>query len=387
MSRHDRELLGPLPEFLRHGSGDVVSVVTPAGDKMWLVREYALGRLVLTDKRFSRREAAEPHAPKLNDAQPAPDSMMSMDGADHARLRRVVAGAFAAGRVAAMSPSIQRLTGRYLDAIATSGPGTDVIEGLARPLPLAIICSLLGVPQEDGSQFRSWVDVLFDLSASSPREKARRRLKLVTYMTNLIDHKRRRPEEDLLSDMLREHDRGLLSKEEFVTMGLALLMAGYETTVGQIGLSVLSLLSDRAVWDELREWPDRLAPVVEELLRLTPSTPVSFPRVAVEDVSLGGVTVHAGEAVIVSLLDANRDGEAFDEPEWLVPSRRSASHLTFGHGVHRCLGAPLARLQVHTVLDGLMHRFPSLRLASRPDAVMWKDGLVTRGLSQLLVEW
>ncbi|GAA2425583.1 cytochrome P450 [Streptomyces macrosporus] len=379
---------GPLPDFLqRSGDQGVVPVVTPAGDKVWLVCHHALARRVLTDKRFSRAEAVKPHAPRANDAQPVPDSMMSMDGADHARLRRIVSGAFSTGRVTGMAPYIERLTEQHLDAMAALGPGTDLVGELATPLPLRVLCSLLGVPPEDSHRFRDWVEVLFDITASTPQTKARRRLELAGYMADLIEHKRRQPADDLLTSMIGAHDRGELSMAELLTMGLTLLMAGYETTVGQIGLSVLHLLSHPGSYEELRDRPDRLAPTVEELLRLTPATPVSFTRVATEDVPLGDVTVRAGEGVLVSLLHGNRDAGAFPEPGELATEGRDAVHLTFGHGVHRCLGAPLARLQLQIVLGRLVRRFPTLRLASGPDPVVWKDGQGTRGLSRLLVEW
>ncbi|MFE3380445.1 cytochrome P450 [Streptomyces anulatus] len=383
----DTDGLGPLPAFLQGGQEGVVPIVAPTGDKMWLVCDYALGRLVLIDKRFSRAEAVAEHAPKFNDAQPVADSMMSMDGADHTRLRRIVTGAFTSGRVAAMAPYIERLTDEHLDRLAAAGPGSDLVEGLATPLPLLVLCSLLGVPPEDSSRFRNWVEVLFDISASSPQEKSRRRLELVDYMSDLIDRKREREDEDLLSDLIRAHDRGDLSMGELLTMGLTLLMAGYETTVGQISLSVLALLSDPVAYEQLRERPETVPAAVEELLRLTPATPMSFPRVALEDVVLGDTTVRAGEAVVVSLLHGNRDGAAFAEPELLAPEGHDSVHLTFGHGVHRCLGAPLARLQVRTVLQRLVRRFPTMRPAEGPDAIAWKDGLSTRGLSRLPVEW
>ncbi|AQT74920.1 MULTISPECIES: cytochrome P450 [Streptomyces] len=388
--------LGPLPEFLGQyvaAEGhvpdgiDVVPFFTPAGDKMWLVCDYALARRVLTDRRFSRAEAVAPQAPKLNDAQPVPNSMMSMDGADHSRLRRVVTKAFTTGRTAAMAPAVEELADRHLDALEASGPGTDLIEALVAPLPLAVLCSLLGVPPEDATRFRDWVEVLFDISASTPQEKARRRLELIDYMADLIDRKRRRPQDDLLTSMIAAHEQGDLSMGELLTMGLTLLMAGYETVVGQLGLSVHALLHDPAAYGEVCGQPDRLAPTVEELLRLTPSTPISFPRVAVEPVPLGSVTVQAGEGVIVSLLHGNRDGRTFPEPGLLDPQGRDAAHLTFGHGVHRCLGAPLARLQLQIVLGRLTRRFPTLRTAAGPDAVVWKDGLGTRGLARLRVEW
>ncbi|WP_042410953.1 cytochrome P450 [Streptacidiphilus carbonis] len=388
--------LGPLPEFLEqylaggaHISDDLGAVpfATPAGDKMWLVCDYALGRQVLSDERFSRAEAVKPHAPQLNDAQPVPNSMMSMDGAEHSRLRRVLTKAFTTGRVNALAPAVERLTDECLDAMAAAGPGADLVEGLATPLPLSVLCSLLGVPLEDSPRFRGWVEVLFDISASTPREKARRRLELADYMSELIERKRREPEDDVLTSMIGAQTRGEISMGELLTMGLTLLMAGYETVVGQTSLSVLALLSDRTAYQDLLDHPERVARTVEELLRLTPSTPLGFTRVAAEPVALGGVTVQTGEAVVVSLLHGNLDGRAFPEPRLIDPQGRDAAHLTFGHGVHRCLGASLARLELQTVLTCLLRRFPNLRLASGPGSVVWKDGLGTRGLSRLIVEW
>ncbi|WNV87569.1 cytochrome P450 [Umezawaea sp. Da 62-37] len=383
---HGVDHLGPLPAFMTPGDG-VVPFVTPMGDKMWLVRDYALGRLVLADQRFSRAEATKPHAPRFNDSQPAPDAVMSMDGADHARLRRVVSGAFSTRRVAALAASVEGLTDERLDALAASGPGADLVEGLATPLPLSVLCSMLGIPPEDGGIFRNWVEVLFDISASTPREKSRRRLELVDYMGELIERKRHSADEDLLTGLITAHDAGTLSQGELLTLGLSLLMAGYETTVGQIGLSVLALLSDPVVHADLRARPEILDPVVDELLRLTPSTPLSFPRVALEPVRLGAVTVQTGEAVVVSLLHGNRDTTTWERPEGLHPRGHDTPHLTFGHGVHRCVGAPLARLQLRIVLERLLRRFPDLRVADGPDSVVWKEGLSIRGLARLRVDW
>ncbi len=411
---HGIDDLGPLPDFLASGAPDSGAgpIVTPMGDKMWLVRDYALARQVLTDPRFSRAEAVKPRAPKFNDAQPAADAMMSMDGAEHARLRRIVSGAFSTGRIAAMAPAVERLADEHFDRLADAGPGVDLIEGLANPLPLAVLCSMLGIPTEDAGVFRDWVEVLFDLAASTPREKSRRRIELVDYMGDLIEKKRARaangsPDDDLLTSLIAAHDQGQLSIGELLTLGLTLLMAGYETTVGQIGLSVLALLSDPAALEALRDNPDPAAidATVEELLRLTPATPMSFPRVATEPVQLGATTIQAGEGVVLSLLHGNRDAETWAQPAALCPHLpsapdrsavthaatatvgHSAVHLTFGHGVHRCLGAPLARLQLRIVLDRLLRRFPDLRVASGPESVVWKEGLSIRGLARLHVEW
>ncbi|MDQ1039018.1 cytochrome P450 [Streptomyces sp. V3I8] len=388
MRQSTADQLGPLPDFMQPGAEDVVRIVTPTGDDMWLVRNYALGRSVLTDKRFSRVAALAPKAPRFNDAQPAADSMMSMDGNPHARLRRLVSGAFSTGRMARMSTFVEELTDRHLDTVVELGHGADLIENLARPLPLSVLCSMLGVPEEDSPRFRGWVEVLFDINASSPREKARYRIELIEYISELLDHKRRDPQEDMLSDLIAVHDRGDLSMNELLTLGLTLLMAGYETTGGQIGLATLSLLTDRKVYEELTEHPDRVGNAVEELIRLSPATPLAFPRVATEPVQVGDVLVQTGEGIMVALVHGNRDAAVFADAESMnIVTGHDASHLTFGHGVHRCLGAPLARLQVRIVLERLLHRFPTLRLADGDSPFVWKDGLATRGLARLRVAW
>jgi cytochrome P450 len=378
-------LLGPLPAMLDHTHPPAVSrVQTPVGDTMWLVCDYRLGRQVLTDPRFSRAAAARPEAPRLNTVNPSPSSIVSADGAAHARLRRLVATAFGARRTAALTALVTRVSRDRLDALAAAGPPADLIEWYAAPLPLAVICAVLGVPAEDHAQFQSWVTVLFDLSASSQREKDRRILALVDYMAMLIERRRSQPADDVLGTLIGAHARGELSRSELVDLALAVLMAGYETTVGQIGLSVLSMLLDPV---RAARWRDSLGTpaLVEELLRLTPATPLSFPRVALEDVTLGGVRVRNGEAVIVSLLHGNRDPVTFPAP--VAVGGQRPPHLTFGHGAHYCLGAPLARLQLRVAIEELLHRFPRLRLAPAAEPVRWHDGLVTRGLARLLVTW
>ncbi|MGA4839077.1 cytochrome P450 [Streptomyces sp. G45] len=382
--------LGPLPEFFAPDGAepdDVRRIVTPTGDKMWLVRDYALGRLVLADKRFSRAAAVRPDAPTFNDAQPVPESMMSMDGKEHARLRKTVTGHFTARKMAAMAPDIERLTDRYLDRLEAAGPGADLMEGLANPLPLDVLCQLLGVPLEDSAKFRDWVEVLFDISASSPQVKGRKRLELSAYMADLLARKRAAPQDDLLSSLIQAQDRGELSPGELITLGLTLLMAGYETTVGQIATSAHVLLSQPGAYRDLAGHPERVDAAVEELMRVSPTTPLSFSRVATEPVRLGGALVQAGDAVMVSLLNGNRDAKVYPEPDLLAPEGRDSVHLTFGHGLHRCLGAPLARVQLQIVFARLVRRFPGLRLADVPEPAVWKDGMGTRGLSRLLVAW
>jgi cytochrome P450 len=381
------DMIGPLPAFLQHVTEDVTSIVAPTGDEVRLVSDYELGRLVLTDKRFSRSEAVKPNVPKFNDVQPVAQSIMSMDGPEHARLRRIIAGKFSSRRITEMVPLIENLADSYLDRLAARGSPADLIEGLATPLPLAVLCRLLGVPEKDSGQFKGLVNVLFDISASSPKEKSGRRIELVRYMTYLTDYKRQHPGDDLLTTLIGVHEQGELSKGELITMGLTLLMAGYETTVGQIGLTVMSMLSDPNTYRRLVAQPEILPFAIEESLRLTPAAPMSFTRIAQERVQLGRVTIEPGEAIVVSLIHANRDDKVFAEPAQLMLEERAWSHLTFGYGSHRCPGAELARTQLRIVLARLLQRFPELRLAADPDPVSWKHGLATRGLARLIVTW
>jgi cytochrome P450 len=381
------DLLGPLPALLDTAAqGPVVRVQAPTGDAVWLVRDYHLARLVLTDPRFSRAAAARPEAPKVNTANPAPSSMMSMDGAEHARLRRLVAGAFAPRRIAALTPDIERLVDSLLSEMSTMDRPVDLVASFAGPLPIAVISALLGIPAEDRALVQEWAGVLFDVTASTSREKARRGFALFGYMAKLVQRKRLAPADDLLCDLVAAHDEGAVTETELIDLALAILTAGYETTVAQIGMSVLSLLLDPAAREGLLREPTA-AGVVEEYLRLTPATPMTFPRVALEDVDLGGVTVEAGQAVVVSLLHGNLDGTVFTDPDRLDPARYPAAHLTFGRGAHFCLGAGLARLQINVAVRALFQRMPDLRLADGPDAVGWYDGLATRGLTHLMVTW
>ncbi|WP_225726852.1 MULTISPECIES: cytochrome P450 [unclassified Nocardia] len=369
-----RYRIGPLPEFLAiRPDSPVTPVRLPTGDRVWLVTDYALGRAVLADARFSRAAAARPDAPKLGTVDPSPDSIMSVDGAAHARLRRLAGAAFTTHRVAEQAPFIERIADELLTALADGPRPADLVAGFISPLPMAAMGALLGVPPADRPKFDASVTALFEMSTDDGTKRARHELILVDYVSSLISSKRRDPRDDVLSALIRANDGGTLSHAELINLGLALLMAGYETTVGLLGISVLALLSDA----ELRVRPLDEA-TIEELVRLGASTSVSAPRVATEDVELGGTTIAAGAAVVVSLLHCNG---LFDE------TTNPTTHLTFGHGLHRCLGAPLARLQLRIALARLLRRFPGLRLADGPDAVRWKAGLATRRLTALSVEW
>jgi cytochrome P450 len=380
----DHTLLGPLPPFVDLNEPPGVRwVTTTTGDQMWLVSDYDLAKKVLRDIRFSRAEAVKPTAPRVAHALPSPDSITSMDGPEHTRLRRVVAGAFSQRRVAAMAPFVTALVEDLMSRMERGGAPADLAENLAIPLPLAVLSELLGIPAEDREQFGSWVDVLFDLTAADSADTRSRRIRLVAYMSRLIKRKRKDPGDDLLSELvhLRDAENGL-TERELIHLGLALLMAGYDTTAGQISMTVVELLTDRGRYEELVRKPHLVDSAADEFLRTAPSTSISFPRVATADIEIGGVTIREGQGVVVSLIEANRDPSAFP-PGIATPP---LPHLTFGYGAHRCLGAHLAQLQVVTVLSGLVRRFPALHLALG-NPIVWKGVMGARGMSRVTVTW
>ena len=254
-------------------------------------------------------------------------------------------------------------------------------------MPLAVLCRLLGIPDEDVSQFKNRVADLFDISATRPKGTARSRIELARYMTYLTDYKRQHPGDDLLSILISAHDRGELSKSEMITMGLALLAAGFETTAGQLSLMVMVMLAEPGTYRKLLSQPEILPVVIDEILRLSPVAPMSFTRAAQESVRLGRVVIEPGQAIAVSLFQANRDDQVFTKPDELTLEERAWPQLAFGYGSHRCPGAHLARTQLSVVLARLAQRFPALRLASVPDPVSWKQGIATRGPSRLMVTW
>jgi cytochrome P450 len=374
--------LGPLPDFLdRTPTAPLTSVELPSGDYMWLVTDYRIARTVLTDARFSRAAAALPGAPKWGSVDPSPSSIVSLEGTAHSRLRRVVAPAFTTGRLARQIPTVERMVGELVTAMDDCRRSADLVAEFTSVLPMAGLATLLGVPSEYRQIVGDAVTALFDITPSAAQRRTSRVGTLLRYVSDLLARKRVLLEEDLLSALVVANDSGVLSDSELTNLVVSLLMAGYQTTADQLSTAVLTLLLDdslpRTALDEA---------FVNEVMRRTPATPLSFPRVAVEDVELGGVKVAAGDGLLVSLLHGNHDRRQFTEPDQFRVGRR-LTHLAFGHGVHRCLGAPFASLQIKIALTGLFERFPLMRLADSENAVDWNRGLATCGLSRLEVTW
>ena len=373
--------VGPLPHSLLLDERRKVQWVTaPNGVGTWIVTDYEVARSALADPRLSRAEAARPEAPKLSPGQAAPDSIISLDGVDHARLRRFVTGAFTKRRVADLSPFVDDLVARLLEDMAARGAEADVVDSLAAPLPLRVLCSVLGIPWQDHDQFGSSVSVLFEMQGDTEENRARS-LRLARYMAALVGRKRRAGGDDLICALIAEGEGGdRLTNHELIMLALSLLMAGYETTVDQLTLCILSVFVNAELTAVLRADSALIPTAVEEIMRVNPAVSISFPRVAGERMEIGGQTVERGQPVVVSVIGANQHMGT-------DTASTALSHLTFGHGIHRCIGAPLARIQLASALRGLLDRFPRLALAEDPAALTWKSGSSSRGLARLRVTW
>ncbi|MEJ3657460.1 cytochrome P450 [Actinomycetes bacterium KLBMP 9759] len=369
----------------------VSRVQLPFGGEAWLAVRYGDVRTVLADPRFSRAELFGKDVPRVRpeiaDQNP---TILDMDPPDHTRLRKLVAKAFTVRRVAELRPRARELTARMLAGMRAEGPGADLVEHLSVPLPVTIICELLGVPVADRPIFRAGADAALSMTSQTPEQRARSMGAMYTYMSGLVAQRREHPTDDLLGALVVARDDGdELSEAELISLAFVILVAGHETTMNQIGNMAYLLLTRPDRGDALRGDDAALTQGIEELLRFTPlGASAGFPRIATEDVELSGVTIRAGETVYVATQTANRDPAAFPDPEELRLDRTMAvPHVAFGHGVHHCLGAQLARMELQEAIGGLLREFPGLRLAVEPDEVPWRTGGLVRGPQALPLSW
>ncbi|QLH22270.1 cytochrome P450 [Streptomyces sp. Rer75] len=378
----------------------------PSGVEAWLVTRYADARLALADARLSKNpqrhsESAHARGKVGIPGEQRADLMthlLNIDPPDHTRLRRLVSKAFTPRRVAAFAPRVRELTDDLIDAFADRGEA-DLIHEFAFPLPIYAICDLLGVPREDQDDFRDWAGTMIRHGGGPRGGVARAVKKIRAYLAELIHRKRAALGNDLMSDLIRASDHGdHLTENEAAAMAFILLFAGFETTVNLIGNGLYALLrhpEQRArlqrslgEGEEAEEGDEELlATGVEELLRYDGPVEMATWRFATEPVTIGGQQIAEGEPVLVVLAAADRDPERFADPDVLDLSRTDNQHLGYGHGIHYCLGAPLARLEAQTALATLLRRIPDLRLAVEPDDLRWRGGLIMRGLRTLPVTW
>ncbi|WP_322871114.1 cytochrome P450 family protein [Streptomyces goshikiensis] len=321
-------------------------------------------------------------------ATPANANMLESDPPQHTRLRRLVAREFTARRVEALRPRVEQITHELLDAMAARPERTaDLIEALAFPLPMTVICELLGVPDLDRERFRYWSSEVVAPTAPGPDNTPHR--ELGAYLGELVEAKAKSPGEDLLSALIRtrDEDGDSLSPDELIGMAFLLLIAGHETTVNLISNGIRALLAHPEQLADLRaDYDGLLGGAVEEMLRYDGPVQNATFRYARVDVEIGGAAIPAGATVLVSLAAADRDPARFAEPDRFDIRRAAQGHLAFGHGLHFCIGAPLARMEGHIAVRALLERFPDL--AENPDGPpIWLPGSLMRGVSRLPVRW
>lgn len=362
------------------------------GHDAWVVLGYDAARQALNEPRISKDmlAALDGDPDVVAEGLPGPAfsrHMLNVDPPDHTRLRRLVARAFVPSRVAALEPAVRTVAEGLVDDLR--GPGTvDLVEGFAQPLPFRVIGELLGIPEADRPALHASFQVLLaGWDGDPPRCAVEASEQIVGYLGELVEAKRTAPADDLVSVLVTAHDGDRLTRQEVLSSLFQLIVAGHDTTTSLIGNGIVALLDHpdqlRRLLADLR----RLPAAIDELMRYSAPVPHATFRMTTEPVTIDGVEIPAGQQVLVSLAAANRDPHRFRSPDELDIGRDDGPHVGFGHGIHFCLGAPLARLETRVALEALLSRHPDLRLAVDREALAWThgDGLVLRGLASLPV--
>ena len=364
----------------------------------WLVTRYAdvkaassgprIGRDLATMRKLEREHSGGAGSDEADQASEEFDwlyrEVLYLDPPDHTRLRKLVTKAFTAGAIGRLRPRIEQITSGLIDRM--TGPVADLMPALDMPLPLIVICELLGVPEPDRPDFSYWSHIL-NGGTEDQAEITEVHRAVATYFGELADSKRAAPGDDLISYMVQAAEDGdRLSREEVISMTLLMLVAGHDTTVSLIGNGVLELLKAPGQLALLRSDPSLLPGAVEEMLRFACPVNVSARRFTRAPVELGGVTIPAGEMLFVSILSANRDATQFENPDAFDITRNTGGHLGFGHGIHYCLGAPLARLETAIAVGQLLERFPGLRLAADPASLAYRHSSLMHAPAELPVQ-
>ncbi|SMD25402.1 cytochrome P450 [Kibdelosporangium aridum] len=363
--------------------GAVHRVRTAVGDEAWLVTGHAQVRRLLDDDRLGRGHPVPETAARMGDSAlfGGPLGNFATEQADHARMRSLLQPHFSPKRMRALRPRVEALATGLLDELAEQGSPADLQAAMALPLPILVICELLGVPYEDRDQFQAWTD-----DAVNTRDRARSEQglgSLFEYGQKLVAHKRAGPGDDVISRLCATED---VSDVEAAGLSMALLLAGHETTVVQIGMGVLLLLASPEQWRALVNDPGLVPGAVEELLRAS-GKGGGIPRYARTDLEIDGVRVRAGDLVILDNGAANHDPAVFAEPDQVDIARPAANHLTFGHGARYCIGAPLARIELQVVFTQLAMRFPTLQLAVDVQELAMRRDVLTGGPVEVPVLW
>nr|WP_253779412.1 cytochrome P450 [Goodfellowiella coeruleoviolacea] len=358
----------------------------PDGHVGWLVTGHAQARAVLSDSRFSSRyELLHLPWPGTEDVElpPAPaGDLTGIDQPEHTRYRKLLAGKFTVRRMRQLTERVEQITAEHLDAMQRQGPPVDLVPAFAHPVPAVMMCELLGVPYADRKAFQRHLTALSRVDETTLDEQAAAYTAVQEYVRELVLAKRANPTDDLLSDLTSSD----LTDEELSGIGAFLLGAGLDTTAHMIGLGTFALLSHPDQLAALRADPGLAESAVEELLRYL-SIAHTGGRAALEDVELDGQLIRKGDMVVISMEAANRDPLKFPDPDTLDIHRNATGHLTFGHGIHQCLGQQLARVELRVALPALFARFPTLRLAVPAEEVPMRDDVKFHGVHALPVTW
>ncbi|WP_433293427.1 cytochrome P450 [Pseudonocardia sp. CA-142604] len=385
--------VAPLLAVLR-AEAPITPVRTPAGDPAWLVTRYEEVRALFGDSRLGRSHPNPAEAATVSDAAilNGPSGDYETEQTDHARMRAMLVPAFSAKRMRLLGDHVRELVDGCLDAMEAAKARdpeapVDLHATLAFPLPVLVICELLGVPFGDREYFHGLSDRVGRMGTGGDAAEAM--VEFERYMSGLAAAKRADPQEDVVSDLVRAQEADPRFTDAMLArLAAGLLFAGHETTVGRIDMGVLMLLVDLDRRDAFVADPDgQVQRTVEEILRLSAPGNLGLLRYAHEDIEIGGVTIARGDAVMLSTAAANRDPSAFADATEFDPSRSPNPHLSFGHGAHFCIGASLARTELTAVFSALFRRFPGLRLAVGVDDLVVRTDRITGGVSELPVTW
>ena len=370
----------------------VSRVRLPDGGWAWVVSRHEDVRTVLNDRRFSA-DRQHPDFPALVEGEAAsrrPEEermLIAMDAPEHGPARKAVLGEFTVRRLEALRPRIQEIVDGQIDALLAGPRPGDLVDALALPVPSLVICEMLGVPYADHEFFQENTVKVFKQS-TPPEERWTATKAVQDYMADLIAKKEENPPDDLLGrQIVKLREEGTYRHGALVAMAFLLLVAGHETTANMISLGTVALLENPDQLALVKADPTKTLPAVEELLRYFTIVDVVTARLATEDVELGGVTIGAGEGVIGVSFSANRDPEAFANPDSLDVERGARHHVAFGFGPHQCLGQNLARMELQIVIDTLFRRVPDLALAEPLEKLPFKDEAAIYGLYSLPITW
>ncbi|WP_431970924.1 cytochrome P450 family protein [Nocardia sp. bgisy134] len=395
------------PDFFRtpyafyeqlRAEGPVHQIQLRTGVRAWVIVDYDAAREALRNPTIrkdphtdtgaeARRESAGESGVRAVNARLS-HHLLNMDPPQHARLRKLVVPAFAPARIEALTSRITAITDELLDGLARAEGPVDLMAEFAFPLPITVICEMLGVPTGDRAQFKEWSAVVSDITLADPVRMRSATEAVVAYFEDLLARRRAEgPGADLFSDLVTAggaEDR--LTDDEIISMAFLILIAGHETTVNLIGNTMLTLLSDPSRYAALREDLDRVPALVEEMLRFEGPVNMATLRYTTVPTVIGETEVPAGELVLVALGSANHDEKHFVAPENFDAERNPNGHLAFGHGIHFCLGAGLARLEARIAISRMLDRYPDLRLAVDADEILWRESVLFRGVQDLPVE-